>query len=59
VVVVDRGTLAEISTDDVVRALQAALQTQSVKEAAATVAERFGMSKRDVYQLALKLGDDE
>jgi 16S rRNA (cytidine1402-2'-O)-methyltransferase len=39
--------------------LTAALQTHSVKEAAQIVAERFGMSKRDAYQMALKLGDAE
>ena len=36
-------------------ALRTALQTASVKDAAAEVAARLGLPKRDVYQMALKL----
>ena len=57
VIVVDRGAVAVTSDQDVETALQDALQSLSVKEAAQQVAEKFGMSKRDAYQMALKLGD--
>lgn len=59
VIVVDRGAVAVTSDQDVATALQDALQSLSVKEAAQQVAEKFGMSKRDAYQMALKLGDQE
>jgi len=59
VIVVDRGAVAVTSDQDVETALQDALQSLSVKEAAQQVAEKFGMSKRDAYQMALKLGDQE
>lgn len=55
VVVVDRGTAVEASTEDLEEALRKALQTLSVKEASTAVAEKFGLSKRDAYQMALKL----
>jgi hypothetical protein len=32
------------------------MQTLSVKAASILVAERFGMSKREAYQMALKIG---
>jgi 16S rRNA (cytidine1402-2'-O)-methyltransferase len=38
-------------------ALREAMDAMKVKEAAAQVAERFGLSKRDVYQMALALKD--
>ncbi len=56
VIVIDRGAAALVSAEDVERAVRAAMQTHSMKEAAALVAENFGMSKRDAYQLALKIG---
>ena len=56
VVVVDRGSVAVVSSQDLEQALTAALQSQSVKAAANMVAERFGLSKRETYQMALKLG---
>jgi 16S rRNA (cytidine1402-2'-O)-methyltransferase len=59
VLVIDRAPAVQTSDEDVEMALTAALQTHSVKEAAQIVAERFGMSKRDAYQMALKLGDAE
>lgn len=59
VIVVDRAPVAETKADDVASALQDALRTHSVKEAAQLVAERFGMSRRDAYQMALKLGVTE
>ncbi len=59
VIVVDRAPVAVTKEEDVETALQVALKTLSVKEAAQLVAERFGMSKRDAYQMALKLGVTE
>lgn len=59
VVVVDRGSVVETRTDDLAVALKTALQTQSVKEASNAIAERYGLSKRDVYQMALKLEGGE
>ena len=59
VIVVDRAPVAVTKEEDVETALQDALMTHSVKEAAQLVAERFGMSKRDAYQRALKLGVKE
>ena len=56
VVVVDRGSVAVVSSQDLEQALTMALQSQSVKAAANMVAERFGLSKRETYQMALKLG---
>lgn len=55
VIVVDRGVVAVATTEDVESALKTALREHSVKEAASLVAEEFGMSRRDAYQIALKL----
>lgn len=55
VVVVDRGKMVEVGPDAVIGALQDAMLTLSVKDAAALVAGRLGMSKREVYQVALGL----
>lgn len=59
VVVVDRGTVTAASTQDVEAALKQALQSTSVKLAAAQIAERFGRPRREVYQMALKIGEAE
>lgn len=55
VIVVDRGVVAVATAEDVEDALKVALRDHSMKEAAAMVAEEFGMSRRDAYQIALKL----
>ena len=57
VLVVDRAPDAVADAETVEAALDRALQTMSVKDAAAMVAEAFGLAKRDVYQLALKRSD--
>lgn len=44
---------------DVAAALRDALQQGSVKDAAAAVALRFGLARRDVYALALKLAKEQ
>jgi 16S rRNA (cytidine1402-2'-O)-methyltransferase len=57
VVLVDRGDAAPPDAHDVETAMKQALAIMSVKDAAAMVADQFGLQKREAYQLALKLGD--
>jgi 16S rRNA (cytidine1402-2'-O)-methyltransferase len=57
VVLVDRGDAAPADAGDVNAAMKQALAIMSVKDAAAMVADQFGLQKREAYQLALKLGD--
>ena len=59
VVLIDRAPPEAASEADVEAALIAAMAELSVKDAAAKVAERFGLARRDVYQMALKLGKRE
>lgn len=59
VLLVGRAVAVEASEEDVETALEAALETMSVKDAAAEVAAKTGLKKRDVYQMALKLGKDD
>jgi 16S rRNA (cytidine1402-2'-O)-methyltransferase len=56
VVVVDRADPVPASAQTVEDALREALKTQSSKDAAAQVAQAFGLTRRDLYQLALTLG---
>ncbi len=46
-----------VSDEDIDAALQEALKTLSVKQAAAEIATRFDRAKRDIYQRALSLKD--
>lgn len=55
VVVLDRAAPVAAAADAVLAALAEALGDASVKDAAATVAARFGLPKRDMYQMALRL----
>ncbi|MBV7380655.1 16S rRNA (cytidine(1402)-2'-O)-methyltransferase [Maritimibacter sp. DP4N28-5] len=55
VLVVDRGR-EEVSKEAMEEALRKALETMRVKDAASTVAEAFGLPKRQVYQAALEIG---
>ena len=55
VLLIDRAAEAQIDQASLEDALRAALKTLSVKDAAADVAAKTGVAKRDVYQLALKL----
>ena len=57
VVLVDRAPAENVGEDQIMAALVQALETLSVKDAVAEVAERLGLARRDVYQRALKLGD--
>ena len=55
VILVDRGHLPNVSASDIESDLRAALETQSVRDAADLVARMHGQKRREVYQLALKL----
>ena len=57
VVVIGRGKPRQAATEEVEAALTEALKTNRVKDAATEVADRFGMPRREIYQLALKLGE--
>lgn len=56
VLVIDRGTAEATDSATWQDALDAALETLSVKDAAAMVAEAYGLPRRDVYQVALQRG---
>ena len=56
VVLIDRENEVRADEGQVRTALLQALGQMKVKEAAALVAEMYGMPKRDMYQLALSLG---
>lgn len=56
VVLLGRPVAAELRPEDAEAALRLALETLSVKDAAAEVAAKTGMNKRDLYQMALRLG---
>ncbi len=56
VVLIDRAGEIKADAATVEDALQKALATMTMKDASAAVAEAFGMARREVYQLALKLG---
>lgn len=57
VLVIGEGVAEVASEGDIEVALREALQTLKVKEAAAMIAEDFSISRRDAYQMALRLGD--
>lgn len=57
VVLIDRAIPEAATEDDVETALRAALEHASVKDAAAEVAARLNLPKRDVYQMALRLAE--
>lgn len=59
VLVLDRPKPREVGQDEISAALRGLLGDLSVRDAAAVVAEQFGLPRRDVYQLALKLGKDD
>lgn len=59
VLLIDRGEAVQADAGTVEAALDRALATMTVKDAAAAIADAFGMPKRDVYQLALARGRAE
>lgn len=56
VVLVDRAAVVKVDAGTVEDALKVALTSMTVKDAAAAVAEAYGLPRREVYQLALKMG---
>ncbi|SIS66757.1 16S rRNA (cytidine1402-2'-O)-methyltransferase [Roseivivax lentus] len=58
VVLISRGDKPKISESDVTTALEEALRTMSVRDAAEAVAAMFGVKKRPVYQQAMKMSED-
>ena len=59
VVLVDRAAPEKFGEDQIDTAVLRALETLSVKDAVAEVAEKLGLARREVYQRALELGKDK
>lgn len=59
VIVVGRPTAKTVAEDDVRAALQEALTHMRLKDAATAVAGALGLPRREVYQQALRLKEDE
>lgn len=59
VVLVGRAGAKTVADGDVASALREAMKTMRVKDAATTVAGAMGLPRRQVYQIALGLGEDE
>ncbi len=59
VVLVGRAGATEVAETDIADALRDAMKTMRVKDAATVVAGALGLPRRQVYQMALRLGDDE
>ena len=59
VVLVGRAGAQDVADLDVTDALRDAMKTMRVKDAATVVAGALGLPRRQVYQIALSLGDDE
>ncbi|MEF3048348.1 16S rRNA (cytidine(1402)-2'-O)-methyltransferase [Pseudotabrizicola sp. L79] len=56
VLVIDRAPAQEAAAETVEAALEMAMATMSMKDAAAAVAEAYGLPRRQVYQMALGKG---
>jgi len=56
VVLIDRPGEAQVDDAAIEAALRTALAQMTVKDAAAMVAEMFAQPRRDIYQMALRLG---
>ncbi|MFQ6547409.1 16S rRNA (cytidine(1402)-2'-O)-methyltransferase [Aestuariibius sp. 2305UL40-4] len=59
VVLVGAATEAPVDDKDVEAALRRAMETMRVKDAAAVVAGSLGLPRREVYQAALRLQDED
>ena len=53
---VDRGRLASVSEAEIEQDLKKALSEMSVRDAADLVSQAHDLPRRQIYQLALKLG---
>ena len=58
VVLIDRAQAVQADAETVEDAVRQALTRLSVKDAAADVAGRMGLARRDVYQMALKIAGE-
>ncbi|WP_434802255.1 16S rRNA (cytidine(1402)-2'-O)-methyltransferase [Paracoccus sediminicola] len=58
VIVLDKPRAKQADQSEIEAVLAAMLSDMTLRDAAAAVAERYGMAKRDAYQLALSLGKD-
>jgi len=58
VVLVGRAGAVDVADGDVQTALKEAMKTMRIKDAATMVAGAMGLPRRQVYQIALTLGDD-
>ncbi len=58
VLLVDRAHSEAVSESDLESALKDALESHSVKDAADIVSNMFGVARRPVYQMALKMGKE-
>ena len=56
VLLIDRGLEVQADAETVEAALDRALESMSVKDAAAAIADAYGLPRRDVYQRALARG---
>jgi len=56
VLLVDRSHSQSVNESDVEEALQKALETHSVRDAADLISEMYNLPRRPIYQKALKLG---
>ncbi|WP_300068808.1 16S rRNA (cytidine(1402)-2'-O)-methyltransferase [uncultured Ruegeria sp.] len=56
VLLVDRSRSQSVNESDVEEALQKALETHSVRDAADLISEMYNLPRRPIYQKALKLG---
>ncbi len=59
VVLVGRAGAVDVAAGDIDTALREALKTMRVKDAATVVAGALGLPRREVYQIALRLGEEE
>ncbi len=59
VVLIDRAASGSVNQDDIVLALRGALQSMSVRDAAETVAQAYGLPKRKIYQMALEFDKEK
>lgn len=59
VVLVGRAGAVDVADGDITGALREAMKTMRVKDAATVVAGALGLPRRQVYQIALNLGDEE
>ncbi|MCK0095162.1 16S rRNA (cytidine(1402)-2'-O)-methyltransferase [Yoonia sp. F2084L] len=59
VVLVGRAGAVDVANDDITGALREAMKTMRVKDAATVVSGALGLPRRQVYQIALGLGEDD